>query len=174
LVYEDESWFVGKAYGGRCWGPRAKPTWIPAFGPKQGEAVYLSLERRSQKLLWRYAERTNAVATIQWLTQLAEQYAHKRYLVAVWDNASWHKAAAVERWLQSYNTIAREEGGAVIFVFGLPTYSPWLNPVEAIFSQTKRRVLFGRNFEDPAERRQALDTHFEQRNRCLSRNHKAA
>jgi len=39
LVYEDESWFVGKAYGGRCWGQRGRPTWIPAFGPTQGEAL---------------------------------------------------------------------------------------------------------------------------------------
>ena len=52
----------------------------------------------------------------------------------------------------------------MIFRFPLPTYSPWLNPVEAIFNQTKRRVLFGRNFEDPAERRRTLDTHFAQRN----------
>ena len=51
----------------------------------------------------------------------------------------------------------------MIFVCALPTYSPWLNPVEAIFSQTKRRVLFARNLEDPARRRRALNTHFTQR-----------
>ena len=164
LVYEDESWFVGKAYGGRCWGQRGRPTWIPAFGPTQGEALYLSLDLCSTELLWRYVQKTNAVATTQWLTDLAEAYPAKRYIVVVWDNASWHKAAAVQLWLGQYNAAARREGRPVIFLFPLPTYSPWLNPVEAIFNQTKRRVLFGRNFADPVERRRTLDTHFAQRN----------
>ncbi len=55
LVYADESWFVGNAYGGRCWGQRGRPTWIPALGPTQGEALYLSLDLWSGELLCRYA-----------------------------------------------------------------------------------------------------------------------
>jgi len=164
LVYEDESWFVGKAYGGRCWGPRGRPTWIPAFGPTKGEALYLSLDLCTEEILWQYTPTTNAAATIEYLAYLAQQYARRRYLVVVWDNASWHKAAAVQLWLREYNAAARREGRPVIFVFPLPTYSPWLNPVEAIFNQTKRRVLFGRNFEDPTERRRTLNSHFAQRN----------
>ena len=98
------------------------------------------------------------------MTDLAEVYSAKRYIVVVWDNASWHKAAAVQLWLREYNAAARRERHPVIFLFALPTYSPWLNPVEAIFNQTKRRVLFGRNCADPVERRCTLDTHFAQRN----------
>ena len=56
------------------------------------------------------------------------------------------------------------DGQPVILLFPLPTYSPWLNPGAAIFKQTERRVLFGRNFEDPAQRRRTLDSHFAQRN----------
>ena len=174
FVYEDESWFVGKAYGGRCWGERAKPTWIPAFGPKQGEALYVCLERGTGQLLWRYAPRTNAAMTIAGLAQLAQAYAAKKYIVVVWDNASWHKAQAVERWVGQYNATARNHDRPKLFVFCLPTYSPWLNPVEAIFNQTKRRVLFGRNFDDPAQRRRALDTHFAQRNARVASARKAA
>ena len=169
LVYEDESWFVGKAWGGRCWGEQGKPTWIPAFGPTQGEVLYACLEPQGGQLWWRYTPRTNAGATTAWLSWLAQVYADKRYVVVVWDNASWHKAHAVEQWAQQYNATAAEEGGPKLFLVALPTYSPWLNPIEAIFNQTKRRVLFGRNFDDPAERRQALDRHFTQRNaRCAA------
>jgi len=109
LVYEDESWSVGKAHGRRSWGVRSKAKWPRAFGPKQGEAVYLSLGRRSEQVLWRYAPRTNTMATIQWLTQLAQQYRAQRYLVVVWDNASWHKAAAVERWVKSHSPAAHQQ-----------------------------------------------------------------
>ena len=168
LLYQDASWFVGKAYGGRCWGERARPTWIPAFGPKQGEALYLSLELGSGELWWRHAARTNAGATIAYLGYLAEQYADRKYLAVVWDNASWHKAAAVARWLQEHNATAAPKHLPKLFVFYLPTYSPWLNPVEAIFNQTKRRVLFGRNLYHPAQRRRALDNHLAQRNQRLA------
>ena len=164
LVYEDESWFVGKAYGGRCWGERGQPTRIPAFGPTQGEALYAWLEPQCGQLWWRYTPRTNARATTELLTWLAQVYADKRYVVVVWDNASWHQAHAVEDWVQEHNATAAEEGGPKLFVVPLPTYSPWLNPIEAVFNQTKRRVLFGRNFDDPADRRRALDRHFNQRN----------
>ena len=167
FVYEDESWFVGKAYGGRCWEQRGRPTWIPAFGPKQGEVLYLCLEPSSGELVWRHTVRTNGDATIECLAYLAEQYAGRKYLVVVWDNASWHKAAHVARWLEVHNAVAGPKRRPKLFVFYLPTYSPWLNPVEAIFNQTKRRVLFGRNLEDPARRRQTLDNHFTQRNARL-------
>ena len=43
----------------------AGPTWIPAFGLTQGEALYLSLDLCSAELLWRYGQKTNAGATTQ-------------------------------------------------------------------------------------------------------------
>ena len=95
---------------------------------------------------------------------MAAAYPAKRYIVVVWDKASGHKAAAVQLGLRQYNAAARREGRPVIFLFALPTYGPWLNPGAAIFNQTKRRVLFGRNFADPGERRRTLDTHFARRN----------
>ncbi len=163
-VYADESWFVGKAYGGRCWGDRGKPTWIPAFGPKQGQALYLGLDVASGEVLWRYSRSTTAVASTQYLSYLVQQYAGRKYVAVVWDNASWHKAVHVQRWLDDHNATAVEKQRPKVFVSFLPTYSPWLNPVEAVINQTKRRVLFGRNIDEPAERRRALDTHFAQRN----------
>ena len=163
-MYADESWFVGKAYGGRCWGERGQPTWIPAFGPKQGQALYLGLDVASGELLWRYTPSTTAEASTQYLGYLVQQYAGRKYLAVVWDNASWHKAVHVQRWLDDHNAIAGQQHRPNVFLFFLPTYSPWLNPVEAIINQTKRRVLFGRNIDEPAKRRNALDRHFAQRN----------
>ena len=92
-VYADESWFVGKAYGGRCWGEQGKPTWIPAFGPTQGQALYLGLDVASGELLWRYSPSTTAVESTDYLGYLVQRYADRKYLAVVWDNASWHKAA---------------------------------------------------------------------------------
>ena len=114
-------------------------------------------------------------ATERWtLWDLAAAYAANRYIVVVWDNAGWHKAAAVQLGLRQYNAAARREARPVIFLFPLPAYRPGLNPGEAIFNQIKRRVLFGRNFEDPTERRRTLDTHFAQRNARAQNADKAA
>ena len=155
---------MGKAYGGRCWGERGEPRWIPAFGPKQGQALYLGLDVASGEVLWRYSPSTTAEASTQYLAYLVQQYAGRKYVAVVWDNASWHKAVHVQRWIQDHNATAVQKQRPKVFVFFLPTYSPWLNPVEAIINQTKRRVLFGRNIYEPTERRHALDRHFAQRN----------
>ena len=136
--------------------------------------MYLSLDLCSAELLGRCAEKTNAGATTQWLTDLAAAYAANRYIVVVWDNAGWHKAAAVQLGLRQYNAAARRETRPVIFLFALAAYRPGLNPGEAIFNQIKRRVLFGRNFEDPTERRRTLDTYFAQRNARAQNADKAA
>ena len=134
--------------------------------------MYLCLERRSRQLLWYYTPQTNARASVECLVSLTKAHATKKYLVVVWDNASWHKAHAVAHWLQEHNATARARGRPRLFVFFLPTYSPWLNPVEAIFNQTKRRVLFGRNLGNCTERRRALDSHFTQRNTHTGTTHK--
>jgi transposase len=68
----------------------------------------------------------------------------KRLLVVIWDKASWHTGKELWRWYGAYNRAAKREGKIRLLLVQLPGRSPWLNPLEAIFSQTKRRLL-GRN-----------------------------
>ena len=124
-------------------------------------------------MLWRYSRSTTAVASTQYLGYLVQQYAGRKYVAVVWDNASWHTAVHVQRWVDEHNASAVEKQRPKVFVFFLPTYSPWLNPVEAIINQTKRRVLFGRNIDEPTERRNALDRHFARRNALVAAVHKS-
>jgi len=148
VLHHDESWYVGLAWGGGCWGERGKPSWIPAFGPTQGQVLYLSREAASDELFWTWQPRTRSEETTEHLAQLAACYQGKRYLVIIWDNARWHTSRKVQQWLAEHNQQAAEHEVPRLFVYGLPTYSPWLNPTEAVFTQNKRRSLFGENQPD--------------------------
>ena len=148
MLHHDESWYVGVAWGGGCWGERGQPSWIPAFGPTQGQVLYLSREAASDELFWSWQLHTRSDETIVHLTQLVANYRGKRYLVIIWDNASWHTSQKVRCGLAAYNQQAAGQGLPRLFVYGLPTYSPWLNPTEAVFTQNKRRSLFGQKQPD--------------------------
>jgi DDE superfamily endonuclease len=85
-----------------------------------------------------------SVVTIPFLdwccTKLAA--AGKVALLLVWDNASWHKSAAVRAWIRSHHCqVKATQRGVRIVPCPLPTKSPWLNPIEPRWVQTKRKVV---------------------------------
>jgi hypothetical protein len=64
-----------------------------------------------------------------------------RVWVMVWDNAPWHLSAAVRGWLRAHNRAVKRRGhGVRILACGLPTKSPWLNPIEPKWLHGKRAV----------------------------------
>jgi transposase len=68
--------------------------------------------------------------------------AGKTALLLVWDNASWHKSAAVRTWIRAHNrTVKATPHGVRIVSCLLPTKSPWLNPIEPKWVHTKRKVV---------------------------------
>jgi hypothetical protein len=85
-----------------------------------------------------------SAVTTQFLTWCCAQLAAagKRALLLVWDNASWHKSAAVRQWLRAHNRRVRQTGAGVRIVSCLlPSKSPWLNPIEPKWVHGKRRVV---------------------------------
>ena len=55
----------------------------------------------------------------------------KKFLVLIWDNASWHVSKEVRRWLGKHNRRVKESGEGVRIVGCLlPKQSPWLNAIE--------------------------------------------
>jgi DDE superfamily endonuclease len=66
----------------------------------------------------------------------------KRALLLVWDNASWHKSQAVQRWLQAHNRqVKQRRRGVRILACRLPSNSPWLNPIEPKWLHGKRALM---------------------------------
>jgi transposase len=68
--------------------------------------------------------------------------AGKEALLLVWDNASWHVSQAVRGWIRGHNCQVEQQGrGVRIVACHLPLKSPWLNPIEAKWVHSKRRVV---------------------------------
>lgn len=62
-----------------------------------------------------------------------------RVWVLVWDNAPWHVSVAVRAWIVAHNRSVKRRGhGVRIIACGLPTRSPWLNPIEPKWLHGKR------------------------------------
>ena len=66
----------------------------------------------------------------------------QRVLVVIWDRASWHISKQVSRWVRQHNRQAKQgKDGVRLLTCLLPTKSPWLNSMEAIWLHAKRKVV---------------------------------
>jgi transposase len=84
-----------------------------------------------------------------------------RVWVMVWDNAPWHVSAEVKVWLQAHNRAVKRRGhGTRILVCGLPTKSPWLNPIEPKWLHGKRATCEPDGEIATMELRQRLCAHY--------------
>ena len=67
---------------------------------------------------------------------------HKRAVVLIWDNASWHDAQIVRSWLRQHNRQVKRTGQGVRLIAAyLPSKSPSLNPIEPKCLAGKKRVV---------------------------------
>ncbi len=84
-----------------------------------------------------------------------------RVWVLVWDNASWHVSREVRAWLWAHNqAVKRRRHGVRIIACGLPTKSPWLNPIEPKWLHGKRATCEADGELTIAELRGRLCAHY--------------
>jgi len=87
-------------------------------------------------VITRRRKRRREVAEL--LEALLRRHVHERIYVA-WDNASTHQDEEIE-------AVVRGAAGRLVLL-SLPTYSPWLNPIEMVWRHFRREVthceLFG-------------------------------
>ena len=145
LLWEDECWFSRFAQPRlKAWGqltlyqrmvlPRTPDKALSYYGVKRhgGGQVYL----------YPCLRRPHSDETIQFLHWIVLNAAllHKRVVIVVWDNASWHLSRKVNRWIRHYNQQAKVQGKPRLIVCPLPKRSPWLNPIEPHWLHTKRKI----------------------------------
>lgn len=86
---------------------------------------------------FRLSRKRDSATFVLFLKQLMGQTTKK--VILVLDNYSIHKTKAVRDFVN-------EHADRLRLVF-LPTYSPWLNPIELFWRHLKKRVLANRFFE---------------------------
>lgn len=78
-------------------------------------------------------------------------------IYVTWDNASMHQDDEVE-------AVVRAAAGRLVLLY-LPTYSPWLNPIEMLWRHFRRQVTHCELFASLAALIKATQTFFERCNR---------
>ena len=100
-------------------------------------------EAHSAEMLLRFVQgRPVSHATTEFLAWVCGELQRwgQHVWVLVWDNASWHISQEVRAWIRAHNQKAQREGGVRILVCGLPTKSPWLNPIAPAWLHGKRAI----------------------------------
>lgn len=79
-------------------------------------------------------------------------------IYVAWDNADTHQDDEVE-------AVVRAAAGRLVLLY-LPTYSPWLNPIEMLWRHFRREVTHCDLFETLEALLQAAQDFFDRYNRC--------
>lgn len=164
-VWLDESWFVRWPYQFWAWAKRKTSLPVPLRWNEEIEktALFAALDDETQESFLRWADgQPNSERMISFLEALMAHWTQKgkRFIVLFWDRASFHTSGRTRRWIREYNRRAKKEGLTRLIPFWLPSRSPWLMPLEAVFGAVKHRVLGGRTFETLVELQLAVERAF--------------
>lgn len=164
----DQSWFARWPYRFRAWVAKDVPLRVAQRWSEEVDttALYAALDDESQEAFLRWATgQPDSEETVRFLDALMAHCTQHglRFIVLIWDKASWHTSKRTQGWIRAYNRRAKEEARTRLLVCQLPTRSPWLMPLEPIFGWTKHQVLGGRLFQTVAQLQAAVELHFHQR-----------
>ena len=149
LFDEDECWFSRFAQPhAHAWclpgqALRLVQRTPPRHAPEKALACF-GARRQDIQQVYLYFSLGQPVSEQMWvfiiaLLEIARQEG-KRVVVLIWDNASWHISHRIREWIRSYNHAAKAAGEPRLLVHGLPSKSPWLNPIEPCWVHAKRKV----------------------------------
>jgi transposase len=79
-------------------------------------------------------------------------------IYVAWDNADTHEDDEVEE-------VVRAAAGRLVLLY-LPTYSPWLNPIEMLWRHFRREVTHCEMFETKQALLAAAQAFFDRYNQC--------
>jgi transposase len=170
LVEEDECWFSRFAQPqAHAWAEAGDALRLVQREPKRGEgeqalACFGAVRHDTSEVLLSFSiGQPNSLQTWGFLIGLLAEArrAGKKVLVVIWDNASWHKSAAIRQWTRAYNRAAKGAGEPRLLTCLLPVKSPWLNPIEPRWVHAKRAVCEPEGELTSPELRRRLCSHFE-------------
>ena len=155
FYYADEfnlSWLPGLR---AMWSPKGQQVMIPTPGQpyKRYGLGAVNYHTGETVVLFKRRKRRREVAEL--LQALLDQHPTETVYVA-WDNASTHEDDEVE-------AVVRGAAGQLVLLY-LPTYSPWLNPIEMLWRHFRREVTHCELFQTMSALLQASREFFHRHN----------
>jgi putative transposase len=139
------------------WSPLGQQVMIPT--PRQPYKRYglgaVNYHTGETVVIFRQRKRRREVAEL--LQALVDKHPDEIVYVA-WDNSSTHEDDEVE-------AVVRAAAGRLILLY-LPTYTPWLNPIEMLWRHFRREVTHCELFESVKALLRAAQNFFDHYNKC--------
>lgn len=136
------------------WSPKGQQVMIPTPGQTKKHYGIGAVNYHSGETIVLVRRRKRRKEIAELLETLLEKHPDETVYVA-WDNATTHQDDEVE-------AVVRGAAGRLVLLY-LPTYSPWLNPIEMLWRHFRREVTHCELFESI---RALIKTTYEFFNRC--------
>lgn len=121
------------------WSPKGQQIMIPTPGQTKKHYGIGAVNYHSGETLVLVRRRKRRKEIAELLEALLEKHPDETIYVA-WDNANTHQDDEVE-------AVVRGAAGRLVLLY-LPTYSPWLNPIEMLWRHFRREVTHCELFEN--------------------------
>jgi hypothetical protein len=165
-----------KRYGGRCYTPKGQTPTHPQNQQSKGSiTLYGALSVTTNQVTWFYGKTKDSAGIIDLAEILSNTYHNKSRIYLTWDAASWHRSNTLVEWADGFNTANKAgRSGPLIEVVPLPASAQFLDVIEAVFSAMKRAVIHSSDYQSEEEMKNAISTHFRERNEFFRQNPKRA
>lgn len=124
------------------WTPKGRQIMIPTPGQTKKHYGIGAVNYHSGETVVLVRRRKRRTEIAELLEALLEKHPHETIYVA-WDNAFTHQDEEIE-------AVLRGAAGQLVLLY-LPTYSPWLNPIEMLWRHFRREVTHCELFESVKE-----------------------
>ena len=138
------------------WSPKGQQVMIPTPGQPDKRYGIGAVNYHTGETVVQFQRRKRRKEVAQLLEALLAKHPTGTVYVA-WDNASTHEDDEVE-------DVVRAAAGRLVLLY-LPTYSPWLNPIEMLWRHLRREVTHCELFESVKALLRAADDFFARSNR---------
>ena len=122
----------------KMWSLKGQQVMIPTPGQPKVHYGLGAVNYHTGETVVIIRKRKRRLEVAELLQMLVEKHPHGTIYVA-WDNASTHQDDDVE-------AVVRAAAGRLVLLY-LPTYSPWLNPIEMLWRHFRREVTHCELFE---------------------------
>lgn len=153
--------YLVKPQPGQKWHPQKEIYKTPATWKTKGKIVVLGALKTNPGKVYHHINKNKRYKTLKhFLLRLVKVYKKMKRICFIWDNARVHETKALVKWINHWNKIKTTK----IEIIPLPTYSPWLNPIEPVFGDLYKKVIAGSNFRWPCNMATAIHKYFYHRN----------
>lgn len=140
----------------------------PSKEPNQALALYGALELPDKQIVVRWSDvQPSTQPTWEFLEHLVARHRGKRWLMVIWDNASFHRSQGLRERIRQHNRNAERQGLPRIVPYALPVGAPWLNPIEPHWLWAKRFVYKVEHPLTPELLRERVYEYFDRKNTTI-------